>query len=60
MGAVLRLAGVLVLAAGISAEVERTIPATGLALTLGVSLAVYLWFLAFARRHAQPLQRRRQ
>jgi hypothetical protein len=58
--AVLRLAGVLALAAGITAEVARTIPAAGLALVLGASLAFYLWFLAIARRREDPSPRRRQ
>jgi hypothetical protein len=60
MDAVLRLAGLLVLAAGIVAEMAKTIPAAGLALVLGVSLAVYLWFLSIARRQMTPSQRRRQ
>ncbi len=60
MDAVLRVAGVLVLAAGITAEVARTIPAAGLALVLGTCLAVYFWFLATARRQIGPSQRRRQ
>lgn len=60
MDAVLRLAGLLALAAGITAEVTRTIPAVGLALVLGLSLAFYLWFLAIARRRMNPPQRRRQ
>lgn len=58
--AVLRLAGVLALAAGITAEVARTIPAVGLALVLGASLAFYLWFLAIARRRTEPSRRRGQ
>jgi hypothetical protein len=60
MDAVLRLTGVLVLAAGITAEVARTIPAAGLALVLGTCLAIYFWFLATARRQMEPSQRRRR
>ncbi len=60
MDAVLRLASLLALAAGITAEVARTIPAAGLALVLGLSLAFYLWFLAIARRRLGPSLRRRQ
>ncbi len=60
MDAVLRLAGLLALAAGIAAEVARTIPAAGLALVLGVSLGIYLWFLAIARRRLRPSPRRRR
>jgi drug/metabolite transporter (DMT)-like permease len=52
------LAGVLALAAGITAEATGTIPATGLALVLGTCVAMYLWFLAIARRHNEPSQRR--
>jgi hypothetical protein len=60
MDVLLRLAGVLALAAGVTAEVVRAIPAAGLALMLGCSLAFYLWFLAIARRRIDPSQRRRQ
>jgi len=60
MGAVLRLVGVLLFAAGITAEAMRVIPATGLALVLGTCLAVYFWFLATARRQMEQPQRRRQ
>ena len=60
MDAVLRLVGVLVLAAGITAEVSGTIPAAGLALVLGTCLAIYFWFLATARRQMEPSQRRRR
>jgi hypothetical protein len=56
----LRLGGLLALAVGISAEVARAIPAAGLAVVLGASLAFYLWFLAIARRCSEPSQRRRQ
>jgi hypothetical protein len=56
----LRLGGVVALAAGVTAEVARTIPATGLALVLGASLGFYLWFLAIARRRLDPSPRRRQ
>ena len=41
MDAMLRLIGVLVLAAGITAEVAGTIPAPGIALVLGTCLAIY-------------------
>jgi len=57
--AALRLGGVLLLAAGVAAEVARVIPAAGLALVLGACLGAYVWFLAVARRHASPPQRRR-
>jgi hypothetical protein len=60
MGALLWLAGVLALVAGVTAEATRTIPAAGLALVLGVCTAIYLWFLAIARRRVDPPQRRRQ
>lgn len=60
MDTILRLAGLLVLAAGVTAEAARTIPAAGLALVLGVSLAFYLWFLAIARQRTAMPQRRRQ
>jgi hypothetical protein len=60
MDTVLRLAGLLVLVGGIVAEAARTIPAAGLALVLGVSLAIYLWFLAIARRRLSPSPTRRR
>ncbi len=60
MDMLLRLASVLALAAGVAGEVARTIPAAGLALVLGGSLAFYLWFLAIARRRLAPSRRRRQ
>ena len=60
MDAVLRLVGVVLLAAGVTAEAARVIPAAGLALVLGTCLAVYFWFLAAARRQMQPSQRRRR
>jgi drug/metabolite transporter (DMT)-like permease len=59
MDVVLKLVGVLVLAAGVTAEVARTIPAAGLSLVLGASLAFYCWFLAMARRQPRPSQRRK-
>lgn len=60
MDALLRLLGVVILAAGITAEVARTIPAAGLALVLGTCLAIYFWFLAIARRQMEPSQRRKR
>ena len=60
MDAVLRLIGVLMLAAGVAAEAVQVIPAAGLALVLGTCLAVYFWFLATARRQMEQPQRRRQ
>ena len=58
MDAVLRLIGVLVLAAGVTAEAAQVIPAAGLALVLGTCLAIYFWFLATARRQLEQAQRR--
>jgi len=60
MDVVLKLVALAVLAAGITAEVARAIPAAGLSLVLGMSLAFYCWFLALARRQAQASERRRQ
>lgn len=56
----LRLGGVVALAAGVTAEVVRVMPATGLALLLGALLASYLWFLSVARRSEGSPRRRRQ
>jgi hypothetical protein len=50
MEAMLRCAGVALLLAGVLAEVERTIPAPGIAIVLGVCLGAYTWFLASTRR----------
>ena len=57
---VLRGAGLAALAAGVAAEVAAALPATGLALMLGACVGFYLWFLAIARRRAEPARGRKR
>jgi hypothetical protein len=56
----LRLGGLVALAAGVTAEVVKVVPATGLALLLGTFLASYLWFLSVVRRREGSPRRRGQ
>ena len=56
--AVLKGAGLAALAAGVVAEAAAAVPATGLALVLGACVGFYLWFLAIARRRAEPARGR--
>jgi hypothetical protein len=50
----LKIAALLVLGGGLLVEGGGLIPAPGFALVTGFLLAIYLWFLARARRHAGP------
>ena len=50
MTTVLKVAAVLVLGGGVLAERGGLVPAPGFALVAGALLAIYLWFLAKARR----------
>jgi Flp pilus assembly protein TadB len=54
MSIALKIAALLVLGGGVLAEHEGLIPAPGFALLAGALLAVYLWFLAKARRQLRP------
>lgn len=54
MSVVLKVVAVLALAGGVFVEHGALIPAPGFALAAGALLAIYLWFLAKARRHVGP------
>ena len=54
MSAALKAAALLVLCGGVFVEHGALIPAPGFALAAGALLAIYLWFLAKARRHVEP------
>jgi hypothetical protein len=54
MSIALKIAALLVLGSGVLAEHEGLIPTPGFALLAGALLAIYLWFLAKARRQLRP------
>ena len=54
MSAALKVVAVLVLAGGLVVEHGGLVPAPGFAMVAGVLLAIYLWFLAKARRRVGP------
>ena len=59
MSLALKVGALALLLGGAVAEGEHLLRAPGVALALGLCLAVYLWFLAIARRPIGPTQRRR-
>ncbi len=54
MTAVLKLAAVAALVAGMVVERGGWVPAPGFALLAGALVAAYLWFLAKARPYLRP------
>jgi len=54
MSLALKVAALVVLLGGLAVEKGRLVPAPGFALAAGVLVAIYLWFLAKARRHLRP------
>jgi hypothetical protein len=60
MDAALWLGGVALLVAGALVEAQRLLAAPGIAITLGVCLAAYVWFLASTRRTSVPSQGRKR
>jgi hypothetical protein len=54
MSLALKATALLVLLGGLAVEGGGLVPAPGFALAAGVLVAIYLWFLANARRHLRP------
>jgi hypothetical protein len=54
MSIALKVVALLVLGGALFVEHGGLIPSPGFALVAGVLLAIYLWFLAKARRHVGP------
>ncbi len=58
MSALLAVLGVLAFCCGVVAEQRGLVAAPGFALAAGTLLAIYLWFLARARRSTEASRRR--
>jgi hypothetical protein len=54
MSLALKVAALVVLLGGVAVEHGGLVPAPGFALVAGALVAIYLWFLAKARRHLRP------